>query len=137
MKNRIWVGMNEYGNCYLSNKELSIKNGCVQEKRSLDSLRASDRYKYDIYALNLKPLEIVEVIIDTETQKYEVVRPREVGWYLTERTENLKYAVARFWNGENWCSVPNDRNGYDTIPDGGIKVVSNKLPYNEYLRSSE
>ena len=111
MKNRIWVGMNDMGSSYQSDKELAIaKNGNVCEKVSGNDLVGSDKYKYDIYNLNLKPLEIVEVIIDTETQKYEVVRPREVGWYLVECSEyddDDGIVFACHWNGENWVAVRN------------------------------
>lgn len=68
---------------------------------------------------------------------YEIKREREIGWYLTERARNLKYAVARYWDGEDWCAVPNDRDEYDSIRDSSINVVSDKLPYNEYLKGLE
>ena len=137
MKNRIWVGKNDVGSSYQSDKELIVaENGNIREKVSKDDCRASDSYKYDIYNLNLKPLEIVEIIIDTETQKYEVKRPREIGWFLTERRMN-EYAIARFWNGENWCCKPNDRKTYETLRDEKIKVVSEIIRDNEYLKSLE
>ena len=137
MKNRIWVGKNDVGSSYQSDKELIVaENGNIREKVSKDDCRASDSYKYDIYNLNLKPCEIVEIIIDTETQKYEVKRAREIGWYLTVKVLH-GYAVARHWNGENWCVKPNESQNYDTIIDEQIKVVSEIIRDNEYLKSLE
>ena len=137
MKNRIWVGKNDVGSSYQSDKELIIaENGNIREKVSKDDCRASDSYKYDIYNLNLKPCEIVEIIIDTETQKYEVKRAREIGWYLTESTTN-NYAVSRYWDGEFWCVKPNEIKTYETIRDEKIKVVSEIIRDNEYLKSLE
>jgi len=94
------------GSSYQSDKELAIaKNGNVCEKVSGNDLVGSDKYKYDIYNLNLKPLEIVEVIIDTDTQKYEVKRERKKGWYLTYVDVQV-YWVARYWDGEKFSAVP-------------------------------
>ena len=137
MKNRIWVGKNDVGSSYQSDKELIVaENGNIREKVSKDDCRASDSYKYDIYNLNLKPCEIVEIIIDTETQKYEVKRPREIGWYLTDRVMD-NYAVARYWNGEFWCVKPNESQNYDNTIDSRIKVVSEIIRDNEYLKGLE
>ena len=136
MKNRIWVGMNDVGSSYQSDKELAIaKNGNVCEKVSGNDLVGSDKYKYDIYNLNLKPLEIVEVIIDTETQKYEVVRPREVGWYLGVHIRQSK-AVAFHWNGLNFNDNRKNQRETDGWQEDEIKVLC-KLPDNEHLRSLE
>ena len=136
MKNRIWIGKNDVGSSYQSNKELVVaENGNIREKVSKDDCRASDSYKYDIYNLNLKPCEIVEIIIDTETQKYEVRRPREIGWYLTRMADDLITTV-RFWNGDVWCACPK-KEGWIKHRDDTIIVESEKLPYNEYLKSLE
>ena len=136
MKNRIWVGKNDVGSSYQSDKELIVaENGNIREKVSKDDCRASDSYKYDIYNLNLKPCEIVEIIIDTETQKYEVRRPREIGWYLTvcENSYIDSTVAARYWNGTEWkIKIGSAKWAGDDI----IKVVSEKLD-NEYLKSLE
>ena len=145
MKNRIWVGKNDVGSSYQSDKELIVaENGNIREKVSKDDCRASDSYKYDIYNLNLKPLEIVEIIIDTETQKYEVKRPREIGWYLVEckSVEDDGLIFACHWNGENWNPMRNKnkwRKGtiWKGLDENEVTVHSEKLPYNEYLKSLE
>lgn len=136
MKNRIWIGKNDVGSSYQSNKELIIaENGNVREKVSKDDCRASDSYKCDIYNLKLKPLEIVEIIIDTETQKYEVKRPREIGWYLTVNPgAEVNFAAARHWNGEIWKLRPREKLH---CSDGDVAVVSEIIRDNEYLKSLE
>lgn len=136
MKNRIWIGKNDVGSSYQSSKELIIaENGNVREKASKDDCRASDSYKYDIYNLNLKPLEIVEIIIDTETQKYEVKRPREIGWYLTVNPgAEVNFAAARHWNGEMWKLRPREKLH---CSDEDVAVVSEIIRDNEYLKSLE
>lgn len=89
MKNRIWVGMNEYHSAYMCTQKIIANSDKGVLVYASDggyfSSNHSDvcSYSADIYALNLKPLEIVEVIIDTDTQKYEVKRERKKGWYLT------------------------------------------------------
>ena len=136
MKNRIWVGKNDVGSSYQSDKELIVaENGNIREKVSKDDCRASDSYKYDIYNLNLKPLEIVEIIIDTETQKYEVRRPREIGWYLRAVGDVYKDVGVSHWNGENWCR--NRKDGCGCHREGDLNIISEKLPDNEYLKSLE
>jgi len=136
MKNRIWVGMNDVGSSYQSDKELIVaENGNIREKVSKDDCRASDSYKYDIYNLNLKPLEIVEVIIDTETQKYEVKRERKKGWYLTVWLTDDKRAIARYWNGDAFHSNRNYGKCIP-IPESEITVIY-ELPECDYLRSLE
>jgi hypothetical protein len=136
MKNRIWVGMNDVGSSYQSDKELIVaENGNIREKVSKDDCRASDSYKYDIYNLNLKPLEIVEVIIDTETQKYEVKRERKKGWYLTVWLTDDKRAIARYWNGDAFHSNRNCGKCIP-IPESEITVIY-ELPECDYLRSLE
>ena len=136
MKNRIWVGKNDVGSSYQSDKELIIaENGNIREKVSKDDCRASDSYKYDIYNLNLKPLEIVEIIIDTETQKYEVKRLREIGWYLTVWKLQDTRAVARYWNGSVFHANRQDRL-CEPMHSHEITVLY-KLPDNEYLKSLE
>ena len=137
MKNRIWVGKNDVGSSYQSDKELIVaENGNIREKVSKDDCRTSDSYKYDIYNLNLKPCEIVEIIIDTETQKYEVKRAREIGWYLT--VNNLAVIPrARYWNGEFWSIHPKKQTEYENRQDDAFSYISEKLPCNEYLKSLE
>lgn len=136
MKNRIWVGKNDVGSSYQSDKELIVaENGNIREKVSKDDCRTSDSYKYDIYNLNLKPLEIVEIIIDTGTQKYEVKRPREIGWYLTVWKLQDTRAVARYWNGSVFHANRQDRL-CEPMHSHEITVLY-KLPDNEYLKSLE
>ena len=136
MKNRIWVGKNDVGSSYQSDKELIVaENGNIREKVSKDDCRASDSYKYDIYNLNLKPLEIVEIIIDTETQKYVVKRLREIGWYLTVNPgAEVNFAAARHWNGEIWKLRPREKLH---CSDRDVAVVSEIIRDNEYLKSLE
>ena len=136
MKNRIWVGKNDVGSSYQSDKELIVaENGNIREKVSKDDCRASDSYKYDIYNLNLKPCEIVEIIIDTETQKYEVKRAREIGWYLT--VADSVAATARHWNGEDWYGCKRRGDHFAGYTDREITVVSDIIRDNEYLKSLE
>ncbi len=139
MKNRIWVGRNELGKSYTHTRKMHIEEGILVDndgELKISSDKGFNYYPLDIYNLNLKPLEIVEIIIDAETQKYEVKRQREIGWYLTVR-ELEKYSVARYWNGEFWCCKPNESKNYDNISDSRIKVVSEIIRDNEYLKSLE
>jgi len=124
------------GSSYQSDKELIVaENGNIREKVSKDDCRASDSYKYDIYNLNLKPLEIVEVIIDTDTQKYEVKRERKKGWYLTVWLTDDKRAIARYWNGDAFHSNRNCGKCIP-IPESEITVIY-ELPECDFLRSLE
>ena len=139
MKNRIWVGRNELGKSYTHTRKMHIEEGILVDndgELKISSDKGFNYYPLDIYNLNLKPLEIVEIIIDAETQKYEVKRPREIGWYLTVR-ELEKYSVARYWNGEFWCCKPNESQNYDNASDSRIRVVSEIIRDNEYLKSLE
>ena len=136
MKNRIWIGKNAGNDCTFSAKSKMIKNGdgYVVPLRAADELYTSE-YLADFFGLNLKNGEIVEIIIDTETQKYEVKRPREIGWYLTvcENSYIDSTVVARYWNGTEWkIKIGSAKWAGDDI----IKVVSEKLD-NEYLKSLE
>ena len=141
MKNRIWVGKNDVGSSYQSDKELIVaENGNIREKVSKDDCRTSDSYKYDIYNLNLKPCEIVEIIIDTETQKYEVKRPREIGWYLGYLAKEIKewqYASAYHWDGVTFSAGRDKELGFKVFDEDEVTLISEKLPYNEYLKSLE
>ena len=139
MKNRIWVGRNELGKSYTHTRKMHIEEGILVDndgELKISSDKGFNYYPLDIYNLNLKPLEIVEIIIDAETQKYEVKRQREIGWYLTVR-ELEKYSVARYWNGEFWCCKPNESQNYDNASDSRIRVVSEIIRDNEYLKSLE
>lgn len=137
MKNRIWIGKNAGNDCIFSAKSKMIKNGdgYVVPLCAADELYTSE-YLADFFGLNLKNGEIVEIIIDTETQKYEVKRLRGNGWYLTVR-ELEKYSIARYWNGDFWCCKPNESQNYDNISDSRIKVVSEIIRDNKYLKSLE
>lgn len=148
MKNRIWLGMNKAKEQFISVRKLVLKDGVFVDKDGDRIYSADDdgfnEYVTDYYNLNLKPLEIVEVIIDTETQKYEVVRPREVGWYLVEclNYDDDGIVFACHWNGKNWAAVRNKNKWkrgtiWGGIPDDKITVLSDKLPDNEHLRSLE
>ncbi len=137
MKNRIWVGRCSDGREYASHdKIIKVDDGIIVVN--------SWEYRKDIYNLDLNQLEIVEVIIDTDTQKYEVVRPREVGWYLVECSEYDDDGIvfACHWNGENWNPVRNKakwRLGvtWKGLDENEVTVTSGKLPDNEHLRSLE
>ena len=138
MKNRIWVGKNEHGKSYTHTRKMHIADGMLVDndgELSISSDKGFNYYPLDIYNLNLKPLEIVEITIDTETQKYEVKRLREIGWYLTRMADDLITTV-RFWNGDVWCACPK-KEGWIKHQDDTIIVESEKLPYNEYLKSLE
>jgi hypothetical protein len=138
MKNRIWVGMNKDRKSYTFTEKLEIAGGWLVgidgRRLETDNDMGFNFYPLDIYALNLKPLEIVEVIIDTETQKYEVVRPREVGWYLVWRANepNFRCALAMKWDGEEWFT----ERGVKRHEDANIRVLC-KLETSDYLRSLE
>jgi len=120
-------------------KKPTIQNGDFVNERgvylSIINDIGYDCYASDIYALNLKPLEIAEVIIDTDTQKYEVVRPREVGWYLTVWLTDDKRAIARYWNGDAFHSNRNCGKCIP-IPESEITVIY-ELPECDFLRSLE
>lgn len=141
MKNSIWVGKNEHDDSYMCTQKIMLDNssGCLVYAGNggeFDS-KATDVIKYtaDIYNLNLRAGEVVEIIIDTERQSYEIKREREIGWYLTRESEDVAVFV-RFWDGETWCACPKSK-GWIRYSDSSIVVVSDKLPYNEYLRSLE
>lgn len=130
MKNTIWVGMNKHCGVYIFTESApTIKNG------ELCGLWENGEWMLKFLNIELKPLEIVEIIIDTETGKVEVKRPREIGWYLTV-VEAGTMAECRHWDGNNFCSC-RARDGYPVYPDQKIKVISEKLPPNEYLKSLE
>jgi len=147
MKNSIWVGKNDNGKSYTHTRKMHIEDGLLVDKEgclSINSDKGFNYYPLDIYNLNLKPLEIVEVIIDTETQKYEVKRPRGIGWYLVEckEIEDDGLIFAAHWDGKNWNPVRNKakwRLGvtWKGLDENEVTVISEKLPYNEYLRSLE
>jgi hypothetical protein len=139
MKNRIWVGMNKDRKSYTFTEKLEIRGGLLVgsdgRRLEMDTNMGFNFYPLDIYNLNLKPLEIAEVIIDTDTQKYEVVRPREIGWYLRAVGDVYKDVGVSHWNGENWCR--NRKDGCGCHKDSNITIISDKLPDNDYLRSLE
>ena len=150
MKNIIWIGKNGYDDSYICTQKIVAdkQTSCLVYAESGGSFgaNASDacRYSIDIYNLNLKLREIVEIIIDTETQKYEVKRPREIGWYLVEckSVEDDGLIFACHWDGENWNPIRNKnkwRKGtiWKGLDENEVTVHSEKLPYNEYLKSLE
>lgn len=140
MKKIIWVGMNKNGGTYVFTGAKPIaKNGelCPQ-------LRIDGAWYSELLDLELKPLEIVEIIIDTETQSYEIKREREIGWYVVEckSVEDDGLTFACHWNGKNWNPVRNKkkwRTGviWEGLNEDEVTVISDKLPDNEYLRSLE
>lgn len=138
MKNRIWVGKNEIGKSYTHTRKMHIADGMLVDndgELSISSDKGFNYYPLDIYNLNLKPLEIVEIIIDTETQKYEVKRLREIGWYLTVNPgAEVNFAAARHWNGEIWKLRPREKLH---CSDRDVAVVSEIIRDNEYLKSLE
>ena len=136
MKNRIWIGKNAGNDCIFSAKSKMIKNGdgYVVPLCAADELYTSE-YLADFFGLNLKNGEIVEIIIDTETQKYVVKRLREIGWYLTVNPgAEVNFAAARHWNGEIWKLRPREKLH---CSDRGVAVVSEIIRDNEYLKSLE
>jgi hypothetical protein len=139
MKKIIWVGMNKNGGTYVFTGAKPIaKNG------GLHGNWYGGAWYSDLFDLELKPLEIVEIIIDTETQSYEIKREREIGWYLVEckSVEDDGLTFACHWNGKNWTPVRNKkkwRTGviWEGLNEDEVTVISDKLPYNEYLQSLE
>lgn len=136
MKNSIWVGKNAGNDYTFSAKSKMIKNdnGFVVPLIGGEELYTSE-YLADFFGLNLKNGEVVELIYDTETGNVEIKREREIGWYLTANGGGHKGATTYHWNGNDWCR--NRKCGCFTHEDGTVTVVSEKLPYNEYLRSLE
>ena len=113
---------------FFNDKPFLKKNG-IWDNENGDSVSCF------LFPVPLKPLQIAEITVNENgTWSWEI--EREIGWYLTERKLN-EYAVARFWNGENWCCKPNDRRTYETIHDEQIKVVSEIIRDNEYLKGLE
>ena len=141
MKNIIWIGKNGYDDSYICTQKIVAdkQTSCLVYAESGGSFgaNASDacRYSIDIYNLNLKLREIVEIIIDTETQKYEVKRERKKGWYLTVWLTDDKRAIARYWNGDAFHSNRNCGKCIP-IPESEITVIY-ELPECDYLRSLE
>jgi len=145
MKNSIWVGKNAGNDYTFSAKSKMIKNdnGFVVPLIGGEELYTSE-YLADFFGLNLKNGEVVELIYDTETRKVEVKRPREIGWYLVEckETDDDGLIFAAHWNGKNWNPVRNKkkwRTGviWEGLNEDEVTVISDKLPYNEYLQSLE
>ena len=139
MKKSIWVGMNKNGGTYVFTGAKPVaKNG------ELHGNWHGGAWYSELFDLELKPLEIVEIIIDTETQSYEIKREREIGWYLVEckSVEDDGLTFACHWNGKNWNPVRNKkkwRTGviWEGLNEDEVTVISDKLPYNEYLQSLE
>ncbi len=134
MKNRIWLGKNADGLMMASFKKIKInEHGMFQDTRTGTYAHCSGN-TFGEFGANLECGQVIELEYDEATG--EVRRFREIGWYLTERKLN-EYAVARFWNGENWCCKPNERKTYETLRDEKIKVVSEIIRDNEYLKGLE
>ena len=130
MKNSIWVGKNKCGGVYVfTGAKPFVKNG------ELCGNWYGGAWFADLFELDLKTLEIVELIFDTDTGKVEVKRAREIGWYLTANDGGRKGASAYHWNGSNWGR--NRKGGCFIHKDGTVTVISEKLPDNEYLKGLE
>ena len=139
MKNTIWVGKNKFGKQFTCTEKMTLGADGYFYKNDKDTWEPNvdeefDCDNTDFFGLNLKNGEIVQVIIDTETQSYEVKRPREIGWYLT--VDHSETATARHWNGKDWYGKKRDARSI-TYTDGELEVISEKLPPNEYLKSLE
>ena len=140
MKNSIWIGKNKHGNYYgFSDKRPTINGGEL-----CGNWHYSGAWLLDFFAIDLETLEIVELIYDTETGKIEIKREREIGWYVVEckSVEDDGLTFACHWNGENWNPVRNKnkwRRGvtWEGLNENEVTVISEKLPYNEYLKGLE
>ena len=130
MENSIWVGKSRDSGVYIFTEErpTSVSGG-------LHDKWYGGYWIIEFLNLDLKPLEIVELIYDTETGNVEIKREREIGWYLTANGGGHKGATTYHWNGNDWCR--NRKGGCFTHEDGTVTVVSEKLPYNEYLKGLE
>ena len=134
MKNSIWVCKNHNGNTFFSDKKLQVIDGRVTNKDETQVFWVGDLF-LNFLGVTLGEWEITHLIYDTETGKIEVKRDREIGWYLTAGGEGYERAVAYHWNGVNWCR--NRKDGCGVHKEDCMVVVSDKLPYNEYLRGLE
>ena len=144
MKNRIWVGKNKDGEQFTCTEKMTFGTDGKSKEYFCNSKNEKWNILVDIefncdytdfFGLNLKNGEIVEITIDTETQKYEVKRPREIGWYLTVWKLQDTRAVARYWNGSVFHANRQDRL-CEPMHSHEITVLY-KLPDNEYLKSLE
>ena len=142
MKNRIWVTKLTRERATQSEKYAFAFNGKPESVN-----RCSSMWSYlgcDPFNTGVQEGELFEIIIDTETQKYEVKRQREIGWYLVEckSVEDDGLIFACHWNGENWNPIRNKnkwRKGttWKGLDENEVTVHSEKLPCNEYLKSLE
>lgn len=139
MENSIWVGKSRDSGVYIFTEErpTSVSGG-------LHDKWYGGYWIIEFLNLDLKPLEIVELIYDTETGKVEVKRPREIGWYLVEckEIEDDGLIFAAHWDGKNWNPVRNKakwRLGvtWKGLDENEVTVISGKLPDNEYLKGLE
>ena len=142
MKNSIWVGKNCKGDVIASfAKPQFTEDGLfTHNERNL----YANCHIGSCFALDLKPLEIVELIFDTKTGKVEVKRQREIGWYLVEcvKYDDDGLVFAAHWDGKNWNPVRNKakwRLGvtWKGLDENEVTVISGKLPDNEYLKGLE
>jgi len=99
-----------------------------------DSGQTNDLIYYDFLDLGLVEGQSAEITFDTEKKTYTVRKSRDIGWYLTVYTKHSGIRP-RHWDGYNWCA--NRATNEAHISDDKIKVVSDKLPYNEYLLKAE
>jgi hypothetical protein len=142
MENSIWVGKNCKGDVIASfvKPEFTEDGLFTHNGRNL----YANCHVSSCFALDLKPLEIVELIYDTETGKVEVKQEREIGWYLVEckEIEDDGLIFAAHWDGKNWNPVRNKakwRLGvtWKGLDENEVTVISGKLPDNEYLKGLE
>lgn len=139
MKNSIWIGRNKHDSYYVF-----IGAKPIEKNGELCGNWNGGAWCMDFFNLDLKPLEIVELIFDTETGKVEVKQEREIGWYLVEckEIEDDGLIFAAHWDGKNWNPVRNKakwRLGvtWKGLDENEVTVISGKLPDNEYLKGLE
>lgn len=132
MKNHIWVGGNFNGLTIVSFVKIELtKDGHFKGNIS------SDKYAHcegNTFGINVKRGEVIELIYDSETGKVTVVKPREIGWYVTKYGRHTP-PMNRHWNGHNWCV--NRATNEPRYDNSVVKVLSEKLPFIEYYAGLE
>lgn len=135
MKNSIWVGRNKSGGVYVfTGAKPFVKNG------ELCGNWYGGAWFADLFELDLKTLEIVELIFDTKTGKVEVMREREIGWYMgfiADRELCSRHASAYHWDGETFAVARAKNHTARLFGANEIVVVSEKITDNEYLKGLE
>lgn len=89
----------------------------------------------DFLGLNLAKGENANITFDTDNRVYYIEKSgRAVGWYLTIYKAGTGVRP-RHWNGNNWCANRASKEPY--YDGGGITVISDLLPENDYLKTLE